>query len=190
VDVSQVGQGSEIVAPGTLMHKAIPPRMVEAYLTGRRSIISGFVYRVSDSPFTHPRDIYDGLGLGYEGSEFSPDMLDVYMLRWRAVGTESYRVPYSAALGGDWALKPPFTGTGYTEAGQDRPVAEYFVDPLPVPVGAEIHRISAGQTEFIARYDGQVWLRPAGGPELCATGLWRHIEDLPSRRVSDQPRVT
>jgi hypothetical protein len=190
VDVSQIGPGSEVVAPGTLMHKAIPPRMVEAYLTGRRSIISGFVYRVADSPFASPRDIYYGLGLGYEGSEFSPDMPEVYMLRWRAVGTEGYQVPYSVARGGDWALKPPFTGTGYTEASQDRPVAEYFVDPLPVPVGAEIHRISAGQTEFIARYDGQVWLRPAEGPELCATGLWPHIADLRSRRASGRLKVT
>jgi hypothetical protein len=167
--VSQTGQPSEAVSQGTLMHKAIPPRMVEAYLAGRRSIISGFVYRMTDSPFSHPGEIYYELGLGYEGSEFSPDMTEVYMLRWRAVGADAYRVPFSAARGGDWSMRPPFTGSGYaTDSG--RPVAEYFVDPLPVPVGAEIHRITAGRTEFIARYDGQVWLRPAEGSELCATG--------------------
>jgi hypothetical protein len=49
-------------------------------------------------------------------------------------------------------------------------VPEYFADPMPVPVGAEIHRIGTGSTDFIARYDGQVWLRPAEGPELCVTG--------------------
>ncbi len=167
--VSQAAQPPQTVLPGTLMHKAIPPRMVEAYLTGRRSIISGFVHRVSDSPFTRPRDIYFGFGLGYEGSEFSPDMAEVYLLRWRAVGVDAYKVPYSQACGGDWAMKPPFTGTGYA-ADPDRPIAEYFVDPLPVPVGAEIHRITSGRTEFIARYDGQVWLRPAEGSELCVTG--------------------
>jgi hypothetical protein len=166
--VSQTGQ-PQTVSPGTLMHKAIPPRMVEAYLTGRRSIISGFVHRVADSPFTNPAEIYHGLGLGYEGSEFTPDMAEVYMLRWRVVAADAYRVPYSSALGGDWAMRPPFTGSGYT-TNYDRPVAEYFVDPLPVPVGAEIHRITAGRTEFIARYDGQVWLRPAEGSKLCATG--------------------
>lgn len=167
--VSQAGQAPQTVQPGTLMHKAIPPRMVEAYLTGRRSIISGFVHRVADSPFTLPRDIFYGLGLGYEGSEFSPDMPEVYLLRWRAVGSEAYQVPYSADGGGDWAMKPPFTGTGFTSY-PGRPVAEYFVDPVPVPVGAEMHRITAGRTEFIARYDGQVWLRPAEGSELCVTG--------------------
>ena len=41
-------------------------------------------------------------------------------------------------------------------------VAEFYLDPVPIPVGAEICRISSGGTEFIARFDGQVWLRPAG----------------------------
>lgn len=152
-DVSQAGHGSQAVAPGTPMHKAIPPRMVEAYVTGRRSIISGFVYRMADSPFTHPRDIYHGLGLGYDGSEFSPDMTEVYMLRWRAVGAQAYRaLPQTRG-------NPPSTGD-YVAAAPEGAVTEYFVDAVPVPVGAEIHRISAGQEDFIARYDGQIWFRP------------------------------
>lgn len=167
--VSYVNQGPRAVEPGTLMQKAIPPRMVEPYLTGRRSIISGFVHRVGDSRAASPRELYDAFGLGYDGSEYSPDMAEIYLLRWRAVGTEAYQVPYSAAHGGDWAMQPPFTGTGYT-ASQEQAVAEYFTDPIPVPVGAEIHRIGHDKSDFIARYDGQVWLRPAEGPELCATG--------------------
>jgi hypothetical protein len=167
--VNQVSQGPRAVEPGTLMHKAIPPRMVEPYLTGRRSIISGFVHRVGDSHATSPRELHQAFGLGYEGSDFSPDMDEIYVLRWRAVGTEVYQIPYSAEYGGDWAMQPPFTGTGYT-AGQDHAVAEYFTEPIPVPVGAEIHRIGTDKSYFIARYDGQVWLRPAEGPELCATG--------------------
>jgi hypothetical protein len=160
--VRRVDRTPMAIEPGTLMHKAIPPRMVEPYLTGRRSIIAGFVHRVADSSFAHPRDYYNAMTLGYEGSEFSPDMEDIYLMRWQAVGTESYQVPYSVALGGDWAGKPPFTGTGYT-AGTALPVPEFFIDPVPVPVGAEIYRILAGRAEFIARYDGQAWLRPSGG---------------------------
>ena len=41
-------------------------------------------------------------------------------------------------------------------------VAEFYLDPVPVPIGAEIYRITAGVTDFIARFDGQVWQRPAG----------------------------
>jgi hypothetical protein len=42
-------------------------------------------------------------------------------------------------------------------------VAEYYTDPIPVPVGAEMYRITTGAEEFIARFDGQAWLRPSGG---------------------------
>src|ERR1700735_2836138 len=69
------------IEPGTLMHKAIPPRMVEPYLTGRRSIIAGFVHRVADSSYTDPGEYYSAMSLGYEGSEFTPDMDELYLLR-------------------------------------------------------------------------------------------------------------
>ena len=98
------------------MQKAIPPRLVEPYLTGRRAVIAGFVYRVQDSSFASPAEYYEALDLGYDGSGFGPDLAEVYVLRWNAVGPESYRVPYSAERGGDWSGKPPFTGTGYTSS--------------------------------------------------------------------------
>jgi hypothetical protein len=167
--VSQVDQGPRPVVPGTLMQKPIPPRMVEPYLTGRRSVISGFVYRLADSQSGTPQDLHRLLGLGYDGSDFTPDMTEIYVLRWRAVSSEPYQVPFSPARGGDWSLQQPFTGTGFAAA-HDHSVAEYFTDPMPVPVGAEIHRVGAQGSDFIARYDGQVWLRPAEGSELCATG--------------------
>jgi hypothetical protein len=151
------------------MHKAIPPRMVEPYLTGRRSIISGFVHRVAESAFSSPREFHSALNLDYEGSEFTADMPEIYVLRWRAVSTDAYRIATSPDRGGDWSMKPPFTGDGFTASPAYR-VAEYYLDPVPVPVGAEMHRVAIDGTDFIARYDGQVWLRPAEGSELCATG--------------------
>lgn len=143
------------------MQKAIPPRLVEPYLTGRRAVIAGFVYRVQDSSFANPAEYFEALDLGYEGSDFGPNLSEVYVLRWSAVGPESYKIPYSADRGGDWSAKPPFTGTGYTSS-RSRLIAEFYVDPVPVPVGAEIYRITPGGSDFIARFDGQVWLRPAG----------------------------
>lgn len=167
--MSQASQEPRSVAPGTLLHKAIPPRMVEPYLTGRRSVISGFVHRVADAHVSGPKDLYRLFGLDYRGSDFSLDSDEIYVLRWRAVGPESYKVPYSPEHGGDWVLEPPFAGNGFVGSEGQR-VAEYFTDPIPVPVGAEIHRIGTDQSEFIARYDGQVWLRPAEGSKLCDTG--------------------
>ncbi len=158
----QVEPASRPIQPGTLLQKAIPPRLVQPYLTGRRSVIAGFVYRASDSSFSDPAEFYEALDLYYEGSDFGPDLTEVYVLRWIAVAVESYLVPYSPQNGGDWRIGPPFTGTGFTSS-PARSLAEYYTGPIPVPVGAEMYRITAHAAEFIARFDGQAWLRPSGG---------------------------
>lgn len=160
--MGNIAQDASLVATGTLMQKPIPPRLVEPYLTGRRAVIAGFVYRAADTSFTDAADFYTALDLGYDGSEFRPDQTELYVLRWTAANLEVYQVPYSPERGGDWTGKPPFTGTGYT-SWSSRPIPEFFVDLMPIPVGAEIYRIAQGRADFIARYDGQVWLRPAEG---------------------------
>jgi hypothetical protein len=160
--VRNIPQAPPIIGAGTMLQKPIPPRLVEPYLTGRRAVVAGFVYRLSDCSFTDPADFYNALDLGYDGSEFRPDMSEVYVLRWAAAAPEAYKVPYSVEQGGDWTGKPPFTGTGYT-SWPSHPIPEFYVDLMPIPVGTEIYRISPGNEDFIARYDGQVWLRPAEG---------------------------
>ena len=71
-------------------------------------------------------------------------MNELYLLRWTSATLEVYQVPYSVDRGGDWTGKPPFTGTGYT-SWPSRPIPEFFVDLMPIPVGAEIYRIAQGQ---------------------------------------------
>jgi hypothetical protein len=144
------------------MQKVIPPRLVEPYLTSRRAVIAGFVYRAIDTSFADPAQFYEALDLSYEGSDFSPQSAEIYILRWNAVGADAYLIPYSAERGGNWSARPPFTGNGFTSSAE-HPIAEFYLDPIPVPVGAEIYRITPGAAEYIARFDGQVWLRPAGG---------------------------
>jgi len=39
-------------------------------------------------------------------------------------------------------------------------IPEFYTLPVPIPVGAEMSRVTFGAEEFIGRYDGQVWLRP------------------------------
>ena len=60
-----IPQPPTVVETGTLMQKPIPPRLVEPYLTGRRAVIAGFVYRAADTSFTTPSDFYVALDLGY-----------------------------------------------------------------------------------------------------------------------------
>lgn len=128
------------------MVKVVPPHLIEPYLAGQRSVIAGYLYRARDCTFTGPADYYRALGLGYEGSDFSPGMTELFVMRWAALDM-------SAAL-----IPPPASGHALPST-----IPEFFTLPVPIPVGAEIHRITPGGEEFIARYDGQVWLRPLRG---------------------------
>ena len=132
------------IEPGTPMVKVIPPRLIEPYLTGQRSVIAGYVYRVSDCTFQTPADYYRALALGYEGSEFSADMAELFVLRWIAQDM-------SASL---------VTGPRPPSGSPVSAIPEFYTLPVPIPVGAEMSRVTVGAEEFIGRYDGQVWLRP------------------------------
>jgi hypothetical protein len=160
--VQQADRASVAITPGTLMQKPIPPRLIEPYLTGRRAVITGFVYRVEDSSFADPAEYYEALDLDYAGSGFGPDISELYVLRWQALSLQSYQVPYLAERGGDSSGSPPLRGTGFTSSPANA-LAEFYLGPMPVPVGAEIFLITWGGEEFIARFDGQVWLRPEAG---------------------------
>jgi hypothetical protein len=145
--VTQADQPPRTIAPGTPLQKVIPARLVEPYLNGQRSVIAGYVYRAQDSAFPDPASYYHALALGYEGSEFAPDMAEVIVLRWLALDMSG-------------SLLPPPESNG---EGSVSTVAEFYTLPVPIPVGTEMYRITSGTQEFIARYDGQVWLRPVRG---------------------------
>jgi hypothetical protein len=126
------------------MRKVIPPRLVGPYLNGQRSIIAGFVYRGRDVAFRDPVECFAALGLGYEGSEFTADVREVYFLGWLAREMDTY----AAASGPDDPGRPAHT------------VPEFYTDPMPIPVGASISRLTARGDDLVARYDGLVWRRP------------------------------
>ena len=132
------------IEPGTPVLKVIPPRLVEPYLSGQRSVIAGYVYRVSDCTFQTPANYYQALALGYEGSEFAAGMADLFVLRWIALDMSTSLVAGPRAASGSPVSAIP----------------EFFTLPVPIPVGAEMSRVTFGAEEFIGRYDGQVWLRP------------------------------
>ena len=114
------------------------------------------------------------------------DMAEIYVLRWRAVGTETYHVPYSAEHGGDWAMQPPFTGTAIPSP--DEPVAEYFTDPIPLPSARDSSYLDR-EVRLDCPVHRQIWLRRQKGPS-CATASWRRIKDHRSRPVSGLPTGT
>jgi hypothetical protein len=138
--VTRTGPAGLRIEPATPMRKVIPPRLVGPYLNGQRAIIAGFVYRARDVAFRDPAECFAALGLGYEGSEFTADVREIYFLGWLAREMDTYV-----------AASAPGPGTT---------VAEFYTDPMPIPVGASIYRLTVRGDDLVARYDGLVWRRP------------------------------
>jgi hypothetical protein len=126
------------------MRKVVPPRMVGPYLSGQRGVIAGYVHRVRDVVLRNPADAFYALGLGYEGSDFNPDMAEMYFLCWQAREIDGY-VP-AGARGAAGRL-------------------EFYLEPIQIPVGTALRRLAdAGEEEEpVARYDGLAWRRAREG---------------------------
>jgi hypothetical protein len=153
--VTRTGPAGMRIEPGTPMRKVIPPRLVGPYLNGQRAIIAGFVYQARDVAFRDPAECFTALGLGYEGSEFTTDVREVYFLGWLAREMDNYVVASGPGDPGRW---PGPGGPGATRPGPT--VSEFYTDPMPIPVGASISRLTARGDDLVARYDGLVWRRP------------------------------
>jgi hypothetical protein len=122
------------IAPGTPMRKVVPPRLVGPYLSGQRDVLAGYVYRAADLAFTDPAEVYDVLALGFDGSEFTPAMSEYYVICW-----------------------PARSFDGYQATEDDESISEYFIEPIPIPVGAAMRRVGAESDELVAEYDGISW---------------------------------
>ncbi|NRQ30584.1 hypothetical protein HII36_01815 [Nonomuraea sp. NN258] len=139
------------------MQKVVPPRLLVPYLSGKRTVISGYVYRVQDcARLTTPAALFHGLDLSFDGSELSAEVPELYVMRWYARDVDTYAVPYGPHMGGDWSDAPPFAGNGFTTS-RDHVVPQFHTLPMPIPAGAEIvHLAGAGERRF-AEYDGLTW---------------------------------
>src|SRR5487761_1598964 len=100
---------------------------------------------------------------------------DVWVLRWRALEIQAYLAirpagvaPGSGATPGWRAGSGSGSGSesesesesGAGSGGAGNWAYELFLAPGPIPVGTEMYRITPAGEEFIARHDGQAWLRP------------------------------
>jgi hypothetical protein len=142
------------------MQKVVPPRLLVPYLSGKRTVISGYVYRVQDcARLTTPRTLFLGLDLSFEGSELSAEVPELYVMRWYARDVDTYAVPYGPHMGGDWSDAPPFAGNGFTTS-REHVVPQFNTAPMPIPAGAEIVHVSDRGERPFALYDGLTW-RPS-----------------------------
>jgi hypothetical protein len=163
-----------VVEQPPTMQKAIAPSQVPWYLERGYDRVSGFVHRGAEvAHLRTPAQLVSGLGLRADGSPFDPDADEVYVLRWPAYVPSLYRIPYGgrteaamAAMEG-WVIeRPPFRGNGFAPADSGDVIAEFKVDSVRLPHGAELWQLRAdGTSRQVARLDadGPVWQRVEEG---------------------------
>ena len=87
------------------------------------------------------------------------NLTDVWLLRWRVLQTQAYRIPPASLIAYGASQRSPDRAIGQPEAG--RGMFEMFLGAAPIPVDTEMFQVTSAGEQFIARYDGQAWLRPA-----------------------------
>nr|WP_205861197.1 SseB family protein [Planosporangium flavigriseum] len=165
---------SSLPPPATgpvVMQKTIAASQVPYYLERGYDRVSGFVHRASEvAHLRTPHALYEALGLGYADSPFGPDDAEVFVVRWAAHRGNLYRIPYGGqneaamhAMQG-WVIdRPPFRGNGFAPSESRDVIAEFKVDSVRLPHGAELWRVGRdGDEKLIATFD-------ADGPE------WRRV---------------
>jgi hypothetical protein len=152
-----------------IMQKVVAHDQVDWYLDKAYDRVAGFVHRVSDViDLNTPRRLYECLGLVRDGSPFTVDDPEVYVIRWPAHRAGLYRTPFGGnsedALkewGEDgWVVEePPFIGDGFAP-GSAGSIPEYKAESFRLPHGSEMYTITSdGSERFVARYDADrlVW---------------------------------
>lgn len=175
----------DLPAPGidTVMQKVIPPGQFDAdgifkpggaenYLGGAYAPdgMRGAVTIADDTAHLGtPGMIHDGLRLDYDNSAFVPNDANAHVIRFQTdpASSGSYDVPRHSSMGGSgdydgWG--DPFTGNGFTKAGDDV-VPEYGANDIRMREGAEMWEILDDGTQRLVAVlqrdaDGNAsWLR-------------------------------
>ncbi|HZM84054.1 MAG TPA: hypothetical protein VFC19_50695 [Candidatus Limnocylindrales bacterium] len=157
----------------TILQKAIAPSQVGYYLERGYDRVTGFVHRAHEvGHLKSASQMRAALGLDWEGSPFSVEADEIYLLRWSAHRPSLYRIPYGGqtepamhAMQG-WVIeRAPFRGNGFAPGETGEVIAEFKVDSARLPHGARLLRLKDGAEEMVAVFDTdtQKWLRTDGG---------------------------
>jgi hypothetical protein len=154
----------------TAMQKAVPAEQVDYYLERGYDRVAGFVHRAGEVEHLRtPGELFAALGLLYDSSPYQPDAKEAFVLRWPAYRPSLYRIPYGGqseqalrAMDG-WVIeRPPFRGNGFAPGEGKDVIAEFKVDSVRLPHGAQLWRMDAdGAERMIAVFDcdAPVWRR-------------------------------
>ncbi|MEU4622446.1 SseB family protein [Actinoplanes sp. NPDC023801] len=161
---------SDEAQQATVMQKTIAAEQVDYYLERGYDRVAGFVHRASEVEHLRtPGELFGALGLYFDSSPFQPDAKEAFVLRWPAYRPSLYRIPYGGqneqalrAMDG-WVIeRPPFRGNGFAPGEGRDVIAEFKVDSVRLPHGAQLWRIDADGNErmmAIFNADGPQWRR-------------------------------
>jgi hypothetical protein len=164
---------SDAAQHATVMQKTVPSDQVDYYLERGYDRVAGFVHRANEVEHLRtPVELFGALGLVNDGSPYQADAKEAYVLRWPAYRPSLYRIPYGGqseqalrAMDG-WVIeRPPFRGNGFAPGEGRDVIAEFKVDSVRLPHGAQLWRVDADGTEkMVAIFD-------------CDTPVWRRVGD-------------
>jgi hypothetical protein len=164
---------AESTADLTVMQKAVPAEQIDYYLERGYDRVAGFVHRSGEvEHLKSPGELFAALGLLYDGSPYQGDAKEAFVLRWPAHRPSLYRIPYGGqseqalrAMDG-WVIeRPPFRGNGFAPGEGKDVIAEFKVDSVRLPHGAQLWRMDAdGAEQMIAVFD-------------CDAPVWRRVGD-------------
>jgi hypothetical protein len=162
---------SDATQHATIMQKTVPAEQVDYYLERGYDRVAGFVHRANEVEHLRtPAELFAALGLVHDGTPYTADAKEAFVLRWPAYRPSLYRIPYGGqseqalrAMDG-WVIeRPPFRGNGFAPGEGRDVIAEFKVDSVRLPHGAQLWRMDADGTEkMIAIFD-------------CDAPVWRKV---------------
>ena len=154
----------------TVMQKTVPAEQVDFFLDRGYDRVAGFVHRAAEVEHLRtPMELFSALGLFYDGSAYQSDAKEAFVLRWPAYRPSLYRIPYGGqneqalrAMDG-WVIeRPPFRGNGFAPGEGRDVIAEFKVDSVRLPHGAQLWRLDNDGTErmiAVLDSDAPIWHR-------------------------------
>jgi hypothetical protein len=152
----------------TVMQKTVSAEQVDYFLDRGYDRVAGFVHRAGEVEHLRtPAELVGAFGLGYDGSPYQSDAKESFVLRWPAFRPSLYRIPYGGqseqalrAMDG-WVIeRAPFRGNGFAPGEGRDVIAEFKVDSVRLPHGAQLWRLDADGTEkmiAVLDCDAPVW---------------------------------
>lgn len=174
----------------TLLQKVIPLSDMTVYMENKYGgTVGGFVTEAADVKglFTM-QDIYYGLRLDYEGTQFRPDGAGYAVIRFYSAATDKLSIPYAPELGGNQEHAWPNGGGGFTtstlgEGGYpewtfngyyapDEGAELYEVTPLGREMLCSVYKDGRWQTHESTYYPAPKVKAPASKPGKSYQGVF------------------